>query len=639
MITNTMTWKNQIRTLVSAFAFITASVLLPGQSFSQKPVTEVPPNDIGATTLESRKQAQLKTVDQFKVFYDFQFTDRITESGITFLHRMVDDAGKHYMQIHYDHGNGIAAADVDADGLQDVYFVNQLGSNELWKNIGKGKFQNITSEAGVAMENRISVTASFGDYDNDGDQDLFVTTVRKGNSLFENDGKGKFKEVTRERGVEYSGHSSGSIFVDYDLDGWLDLFVTNVGKYSTEKQGRGGYYVGVKDGFHGHLKRELDEDNILYKNDGGKRFIDVSKQAGIKDRTWSGDVSFADLNNDRYPDLYVTNMQGDDVFYENVKGKFVEKTAQYFPKTPWGTMGIKFFDYNNDGLIDLFLTDMHADMAKPIGPEEEKKKSIVKWAPEVIQGGENNIFGNAFYKNLGKGKFQEISDSVGLENYWPWGVSVDDINADGYDDVLITSSMNFPYRYGINSLLLNNKGERFLDSEFILGIEPRKGGRTKTHWFDIDCGGEDKGNPMCGPQTFAFTVMANLGTRSAVIFDVENDGDLDIITNEYNSEPQVFISNLSEKRNIQYVKLELTGTKSNRNGIGAWVTVTAGGNTQTKLLDGKSGYLSQSALPLYFGLGDTKQIDKIEVTWPTGVKQVVEKPAINTTIKVTESEN
>jgi enediyne biosynthesis protein E4 len=636
-----MNWTTHYGKLLFATVFLAASTLLQAQPLlEEKPKTEVPPTDIGATTLESRKQAQMNTVDQFKVFYDFQFSDRLTESGITFLHRMVDDAGKHYMQIHYDHGNGISTADVDGDGLQDIYFVNQLGSNELWKNLGKGKFENITSQAGVAMENRISVTASFGDIDNDGDQDLFVTTVRKGNSLFENDGKGRFTDVTKQKGVDYSGHSSSAIFVDYDLDGWLDLFLTNVGKYSTDRQGRGGYYVGIKDGFHGHLKPELDEPNILYKNDGGKRFIDVSRKAGVTGRIWSGDASFADLNNDRYPDLYVVNMQGDDRFYENVKGQtFVEKTVQYFPKTPWGTMGIKFFDYNNDGLLDLLLTDMHSDMAKPIGPEDEKKKSVVRWDPKVIQGGENNIFGNAFYKNLGNGKFQELSDELGLENYWPWGVSVDDVNADGYEDVLITSSMNFPYRYGVNSLLLNNKGEKFLDSEFILGIEPRKDGRTKTHWFDIDCGGEDKGNPMCGPQTIAFSVMANLGTRSAAIFDVENDGDLDIVTNEYNSEPQVLMSNLSEKREVHYLKLQLSGTKSNRNGIGALVTVTAGGRSQTKLNDGKSGYLSQSVMPLYFGLGDAKEVEKIEIAWPSGIKQVVEKPAINTILKIEEPEN
>ena len=142
---------------------------------------------------------------------------------------------------------------------------------------------------------------------------------------------------------------------------------------------------------------------------------------------------------------------------------------------------------------------------------------------------------------------------------------------------------------------------------------------------------------MCGPQTSSFEVMAALGTRSAAIFDIENDGDLDIVTTEFNSEPQILVSNLSEKKELRYVKVELSGNKSNRNGVGALVSVTAAGRTITKQNDGKSGYLSQSVLPLYFGLGDVKQIDKIEVRWPSGARQIVEKPAINTVVKIEEA--
>jgi hypothetical protein len=623
-------------------SYTVCALLYGGFTFSQenkeKAVVEVPPTDIGATTLESRKEAQLKTVDKFKVFHKFQFSDRVAESGITFRHQIVDDAGKTYKPIHYDHGNGIAVADVDGDDLFDIYFVTQLGRNELWKNAGNGTFQDITEKAGVALKDRIGVTASFADYDNDGDQDLFVTTVRKQNVLFENDGKGEFTEVTKKSGVGYSGHSSGAVFFDYNRDGWLDLFVTNVGKYTTEEVGRGGYYVGTIGGFQGHMHNDLSDFSILYRNTGKKTFVDVSKQTGLMDGSWSGDAAFTDLNQDGYPDIYVLNMQGDNHFYINNKGqKFEDKTAQYFPKTPWGAMGIKFFDFNNDGLFDLLLTDMHSDMSQEVGPDKEKLKSEMKWGPEMLQGGENNIFGNAFYKNLGNGKFEEASDPLGVENYWPWGVSVDDLNADGYEDIFIASSMNFPFRYGVNSVLLNNKAEIFLDSEFILGIEPRKGGRTKTHWFDLDCAGPDKGNPLCGKQTTKFSVMANLGTRSAAIFDLDNDGDLDIVTNEFNSEPQVLISNLAEKKEVHYLKILLSGTKSNKNGLGAVVTVKAGPNSYTKCNDGKSGYLSQSVLPLYFGLADAKQVERIEILWPSGKQQIVQKPAINTMVKIEES--
>ena len=549
----------------------------------------------------------------------------------------MDDAGKTYKPIHYDHGNGIAVADVDGDGLQDIYFVSQLGENQLWKNTGNGKFQNITKQA-VALKDHVSVTASFADYDNDGDQDLFVTTVRKGNYLFENDGKGGFADVSKASGVDYSGHSSGAVFFDYDLDGWLDLFVANVGKYTTDELGRGGYYLGMTHGFSGHLHGDLTEYSILYRNTGKKTFVNVSKQAGLMDGGWSGDAGFTDINNDRYPDLYVLNMQGDDHFWLNQSGsKFEDKTAQYFPRTPWGSMGIKFFDFNNDGLFDLILTDMHSDMSQEVGPDKEKMKSEMKWTPEMLQGGENNIFGNAFYKNLGNGKFEEISDKIGIENYWPWGVSVDDLNADGYDDVFITASMNFPYRYGVNSLLLNNQGEIFLDSEFILGVEPRRDGRTKTNWFDLDCAGSDKGNPLCGKQSSTFSVMATLGSRSSVIFDLDEDGDLDIVTSDFNSEPQVLISNLSEKKQIQYLKVHLTGSESNRNGVGAIVKVFAGEKAYTKCNDGKSGYLSQSVLPLYFGLGDAKKIDRVEVHWPSGRKQIIQNPDVNRVLEIQES--
>jgi hypothetical protein len=597
-----------------------------------------PDPDAGVLSLAERKKAQLAAVDQFKVFYDFHFTDRVKESGITFVHRIVDDAGKTYKAVHYDHGNGIAAADVDGDGLPDIYFLNQVGGNELWKNLGNGRFRNITKEAGVALADRISVAASFADIDNDGDEDLFVTTVRGGNVLFENDGHGHFKDISKEAGVDYVGHSSGAVFFDYDNDGLLDLFVCNVGRYTNDAKGRGGAYVGLPDAFSGHLHPDRSEASILYKNLGHNRFKDVSAQV-LQHTAWTGDASFADLNGDGFPDLYVLNMQGDNHYYENVKGeKFVEKTDQLFPKTPWGAMGIKFFDYDNDGRPDLLLTDMHSDMSEEIGPDREKLKSRMQWPDAFLQGGANNIFGNALFHNLGDGKFEEVSDRMGVENYWPWGPSVGDLNADGWDDIFIASSMNFPFRYGINSLLLNNRGEKFLDSEFLLGVEPRRGGRTHTAWFDLDCSSEkDAERQPCRGKTGKITVMATLGSRSALLMDIDGDGDLDIVTNEFNAAPQVLVSDLAQKKKIHYLQVRLVGTASNRDGLGATVRVRAGGRLFTKWNDGKSGYLSQSALPLYFGLGDATAIEGIEVDWPSGRKQVVSGGwRMNSTLRITE---
>src|SRR5436190_10210182 len=163
--------------------------------------------------LEARKKQQVAAAGKSQIFYGFQFSDRITESQITFEHQIVDDAGKNYKAAHYDHGNGLAVADVDGDGLLDIYFVNQLAGNQLWRNLGHGKFENITAAAGIGLEDKICVTASFADIDNDGLPDLFVTTVRMGNFLFKNLGHGKFKDITQESGLA-SGqtpplHSSG----------------------------------------------------------------------------------------------------------------------------------------------------------------------------------------------------------------------------------------------------------------------------------------------------------------------------------------------------------------------------------------------------------------------------------------------
>ena len=587
------------------------------------------------TWFQSRKAHQTEKSKDLNVFKDFSFSDKLIESKISFEHKINPDCKVDFHPNHYDHGNGIAVADVDQDQLLDVFFVSQVGNAELWKNLGNGKFENITIKSGLdKISSKTNISASFADIDNDGDSDLYVTCLKDGNLLFQNDGKGNFQDISRRSKTDFKAHSSGSIFFDYNKDGLLDLFVTNVGMYTTveTKKFMDGdkeysYYKGMVNSFLGQLEPNKFESSVLYRNEGDNIFSNVTTEMGLTAKSWTGDASFLDANDDGYPDLYLTNMQGHDVYYENQEGKkFINKTKELFPLTPYGTMGIKIFDYDNNGSQDLFLTDMHSDMTQIFDYDEAKEKVKLKFKipQHIINKQGQNLNGNAFYSKIGENKFEEISDKIGVENYWPWGVSVGDLNADGFEDLFITTSMNYPFRYQSNSLMLNNNGKDFVDLAFVLGVEPRRDGRYSKPWFDIDCSGKDKGHAECEEQPGPFTVMGSLGSRSSVFFDMDRDGDLDIITNEFNDVPMVLESNLSDQNpELKYLEIKLEGTKSNRNGIGAVVTLSTASGSQHKVHDGKSGYLSQSDAPLYFGLGKDTKIDKILVHWPSGKKQEI----------------
>ena len=276
---------------------VVAILLLAAQSAARTSTPEfapqnVPvryvPDDLRETSwLKKLGDAQVKAMAGVSAFHDFQFTDRLSESGITFRHRIVDDAGKTYKAAHYDHGNGLAIADVDGDGRSDIYFVNQVGGNELWRNAGGGRFQDITAAAGVGVAGKISVSASFADIDNDGDADLYVTTVRGGNVLFENDGKGRFRDISAAAGLGYVGHSSARGVLRLQPR-WPARPVPGQRRPVHDGHGRAAtatkYYVAFEDAFAGHLKPERAERSILYRNEGGNRFVDVSKRDGARRR-------------------------------------------------------------------------------------------------------------------------------------------------------------------------------------------------------------------------------------------------------------------------------------------------------------------------------------------------------------------
>ena len=388
-------------------------------------------------------------MNQFTVFHQFQFTDRIKESGITFVHHIVDDAGKHYKAVHYDHGNGIAVADVDGDGLSDIYFVNQVGGNELWKNLGGGRFRDITRESGVALADRISVAASFADIDNDGDQDLFVTTVRGGNVLFENDGHGHFKDISKEAGVDLVTHSSGAVFFDFDRDGLVDLLVCNVGSYTTDEKGPDGDYVGLADAFLGHTHPDRFEYPVLYRNTGHNRFKDVTAAVGLaagrlgrrRERRRSERRRLAGSLRAEHAGRRALLREPGRARRSSTRPP---STSPERPGARWGSSSST--STTTAGWICSSPTCTRTCSRRCRRTAKSRRPACIRrsscWAgrrhvhlrqrplPQLSKRG-----GTAF---------EEVSDRAGVENYWPWGPSVGDVNADGWDDIFIASSMDYP---------------------------------------------------------------------------------------------------------------------------------------------------------------------------------------------------
>lgn len=636
--------------ILRRIALLVGAVLGAGGISAPAPENVFVPRDLmNPPWTKALGKGQVAAVTAMKAPHDFQFTDRVSASGITFLHGNSVDVGKFYRANHYDHGTAVAVADVDGDGRLDLYFVNQVGRNALFRNLGGGRFEDITDRAGVGVGDRACVAAAFADVDNDGDPDLYVTSVRDGNILFVNDGHGRFTNVTASAGVAGNGgHSSGAVFFDYDGDGLLDLFVTNVGKYTQDKRRPDGLWVSVLDAFAGHLHPERFETSILYHNRGHGRFEDVTKSSGLVHSAWSGEATAFDYDGDGRPDLYVPAMQGHDELWHNLgDGHFEKRGRQVFPATPWGAMGVKVLDWNGDGRFDLFVTDMHTDMAADLRPEDDRRKHDPKtmFPLRFLATDGNHVLGNALFTNKGSGVFKEESDAAGVETGWPWGPSAGDLNADGWPDIFIAAGMNYPFRYRGNDLLLNEGGRHFVAAEYALGIEPRQ--RVGRPWFELHCDGADAEHDVCqgevepiladetrSPQERSkgaarhgdVTVWAARASRSSAILDIDNDGDLDIVTNNYGDVPQLFISDLAQRGPVHFLKVRLIGTHSSRDGIGAIVTVVTAGREQAQVNDGKSGYLAQSVMPLYFGLGAATRADSIRVRWPTGKVQVLRGP-------------
>ncbi|HEX7377280.1 MAG TPA: CRTAC1 family protein, partial [Pirellulales bacterium] len=505
---------------------------------------------------------------------------------------------------------------------------------------GDGTFENVTHQAGpLALADRVCVGAAFGDYDNDGDQDLYITSTRGGNVLFENEGGGHYQERTDETGVSLVAHSQTPAFFDYDNDGFLDLFVTNTAHWTEEEYDEDRRYFPGSGLIWTHVFNAADREfNVLFRNNRDGTFSDVTRESGLSGQGWGGDVAVFDFDEDGALDVFVSNMFGKSQLYHNDgQGHFADVTDETLKTTSVGAIGAKAFDYNNDGRLDLFVTDMHSDMwvgfhdehlvepskkfasiAGPkSAPDTQQRRYMLNIERQFREGAwcefDHLLYGNNLFHNEGAGVFTEVSDAAGMETFWPWGIATGDFDNDRYEDVFIPAGMGLPFFYWPNSLMMNRGDGAFVDRAAQEGIEPPPGGRM----IDDDRPG---GN-------------APRSSRCAATADFDGDGRLDLMVNNFNDRPYYFQNQFPRRH---YVAFRLRGVKSNRDAIGAVVKLYRGGEVQVRQVQATGGYLSQSSKTLHFGLGDDPAIDRVEIRWPSGVRQTIESLRSDRLMKIRE---
>ena len=516
------------------------------------------------------------------------FIDVATQSGLS-AKTIYGGEGKNKYLLETT-GCGVAFYDYDQDGWLDIFLVNgwrlegfakgQEPSCHLFKNNRDGTFTDVTAKSGLARTGW-GQSCCVGDYDNDGNDDLFVSYYGQ-NALFHNNGDGTFTNVTAKAGLLQSRNrwNSGCAFLDYDRDGHLDLFVANYIDLDLKtaplpESGPCTYKsILVACGPPGLPGGK----NILYHNNGNGTFTDVSEKAGMWNTigNYALSVAVADLDNDGWPDIYVANDSTAATLYQNQKdGTFkdiaIEAGAAFSPDgKPQAGMGVTIGDYNRDGSLDVVKTNFAGDT-------------------------------DSLYTNLGDGTFEDHTYLSGLgvnTRYLGWGVGFFDMDNDGWLDLFMSNGHVYPEVSG-------SKTEAPYAEHKYLYRNLRNG-----RFEDVS----DKGGPG---------ISAAVAARGCAFGDYDNDGDLDIVVNCVNSLPQLLRCDSEWKRH--WIKVKAIGVKSNRTGIGARVRVVAKtqANVQqslTQIDEVRSGgsYYSQNDLRLHFGLDAATIVDMLEVRWPSG---------------------
>lgn len=521
-----------------------------------------------------------------------QLRDVTKQTGIRFLHTDGSSGRRYIVETVCC---GLALFDYDGDGDEDIYFVNggalpgtqfkQPPRNALYRNDGKWKFTDVTEAAGVGDTGHgLGVAAA--DYDNDGDQDLYISNFGP-NVLYRNNGDGTFTDVTQAAGVANGSQvGAGVCFLDIEADGDLDLYVSHYGNFTYQNHRTvrfNGYpaYVGPLD--------YAPTADTLFRNNGDGTFTDISDEAGIAAHQGPGmGIVCADLDHDGDTDIVVGNdMAGNFVFQNDGRGKFEEiglltGLAYDVGGKPQGTMGVECGDFDNDGLLDFYATSYQQQLA-------------------------------TLYRNLGHAQFEDVTRLTGagegtLEHV-TWGCGMVDLDNDGCRDLFVACGH------------LHDNVEKFESTTTYLArnLVLRNTGRGRFVNVSAQCGDG---------------LQVRLSSRGAAFGDLDNDGDLDVVILNSRREPTI-LRNESPGQS-HWLQVYLRGMKTNRDAVGSQVKLRAGDLTTIDEVHSGRSYQSHYGTRLHFGLGQRTQVDRLEVHWLGSGVTVLEKVPANQRLTITQ---
>ncbi|WP_411895411.1 VCBS repeat-containing protein [Winogradskyella sp. A2] len=551
-------------------------------------------------------------------------------SGVDFSNLVTEDPGHSIINyIYYYNGSGVAAGDINNDGLSDLFFVSNMGDNKLYLNKGNFKFEDASEKANINGNSNWQTGVTMIDINNDGLLDIYVCAVSglldfKGhNELFINNGDGTFTEKAKEYGLDFEGYSTQAYFFDYDKDDDLDVYIVNHAVHTTLSHGNADL----------RNKREPLVGDVLLNNDNGK-FKDVSDYANIYGGVngYGLSATVADFNNDGWDDIYVCNdFHEDDYYYlNNHDGTFTESLDESFTTISRFSMGSDAADINGDGFQDLMTLDM-LPKDERILKETEGDDAMFNMQEHLENLGYKDQYSRNMLQINNDGKyfhetalFNKVADTD-----WSWAPLFADFNNDGHQDLFVSNGiLRRPNGLDFKKYVSNAfKGRSEIEGLQWLfnSIGEMTSGEVTNEIFE--------GNSVkLTSQTGNWIENKPSLSNGAIYVDLDLDGDLDIVTNNFNSVASIYRNTTDSSSN--FISLDVIYKGANKEGVGTKAIVHSNGKSQMKQLFKSRGFLSSLESKLHFGLGNAQKVDSIEIIWPNNEYQTFKSPEINKAISV-----